>query len=71
VTIKPRVARLERQRRGVGAGGPPTCVVYLPYNSRGDTAPVPKVSRSGCSLVVTYDPDAGCPTVEEGDGWPA
>jgi hypothetical protein len=60
---------LERQRRGVGAGGPPTCVVYFPYNSRGDTGPSPKVFRSGSSLVVSYDPDAGCPTVEEWDGW--
>jgi hypothetical protein len=39
--------------------------VYLPYNSRGDIGPVPKVSRSGASPVVTYDPDAGCLTVEE------
>jgi hypothetical protein len=71
VTIKRRVARLERQLRGVGAGGPPTCVVDLPYNSRGDIGPVPKVSRSGASLVVSYHPDAGCPTVEEWDGLPA
>jgi hypothetical protein len=71
VAIKRRVARLERQRRGVGAGGPPTCVVYLPYDSRGDIGPVPKVSRSRASPVVTYDPDAGCPTVEELDNWPA
>jgi hypothetical protein len=71
VTIKRRLARLERQRRGVGAGGPPPCVVYLPYNGRGDIGPVPEVSRSGASPVVTYDPDAGCPTVEELDSWPA
>ena len=69
--IKRRGARLARQRRGAGAGGPPTCVVDLPYNSRGDIGPVPKVFRSGSSPVVIYDPDAGCPTVEELDGRPA
>jgi hypothetical protein len=45
--------------------------VYIPYNSRGDIGPVPKVFRSGSSPVVIYDPDAGCPTVEELDGRPA
>jgi hypothetical protein len=65
-----RVARPERQVQGVSADGPPTCVIYIPDNGRGDDPPGTRVSRVGGALLVVYDPAAGCPAVADLNAWP-
>jgi len=46
------------------ANEPPACVVLLPDNERGpdaDTRPLPRATRVGKVLVVTFDADMGQP----------
>jgi len=58
-------ARLDRLLEAQAAENePPACVVLLPDNGRGpdaDTRPLPRATRVGKVLVVTFDADMGQP----------
>jgi hypothetical protein len=62
-TLHNRIEALAKRALPNEAGAAPHTVLVLPDNGRGlgNTGPLPRVSRSGSSVVIIYDPRAGEP----------